>query len=92
MYKVISAESCSGGNTVVSVATNQKSPLKYLLSFSKSFISSGKQGGGVTILRQGCDIVTRETCVATSLNIKDLEKQLCCILSMAGAVPNSACH
>jgi hypothetical protein len=31
-------------------------------SFSKSFISSGKQGGGAAVLWEGRDIATRETC------------------------------
>jgi hypothetical protein len=66
-----------------------------LSPFSKSFISSSKQGGGATVLREGCDTVTRETCVLISFSqCKQLRKmQLCCILpsSVAGAVPNSAC-
>jgi hypothetical protein len=50
-------------------------PSKNLVSsFSKSFISSGKQGGGATVLREGRDTVTRETCVPTSLNINNLGK------------------
>jgi hypothetical protein len=36
---------------------------------SESFISSGKQGGGATVLRKGCDTVTRETCDPASLNV-----------------------
>jgi hypothetical protein len=72
VYKVLSAESCSGGDiqqpATVSVAANQNPPSKSLMpSFSKSFISSGKQGGGATVLREQHDIVTRETCVLTSL-------------------------
>jgi hypothetical protein len=44
------------------VAANQNPPLKSLASFvSESFISNGKQGGGATVLREGHDIVTRET-------------------------------
>jgi hypothetical protein len=31
-------------------------------SFSKSFLPSGKQGGGATALREGHDTVTIETC------------------------------
>jgi hypothetical protein len=61
MYKVLSAESCSGGNTqpaAMSVSANQKSPSKNLeSSFRESFISSGKQGGGATVLWEGHDIV-----------------------------------
>jgi hypothetical protein len=34
-------------------------------SFSESFISSGKQGGGATVHGEGRDIVTRETCTPT---------------------------
>jgi hypothetical protein len=43
-------------------------------SFRKSFISSGKQGGRATVPGEGHDIVTRETCVPTSLNINNLGK------------------
>jgi hypothetical protein len=39
-------------------------------SFSKYFISSGKQGAKV--LGEGPDIVTRETCTPTSLNVNNL--------------------
>jgi hypothetical protein len=47
-------------------------------SFSKFFISSGKQGGGATVLGEGCDIVTRETCVPTSFSEgKQLQKSSC---------------
>jgi hypothetical protein len=73
MYKVLRAENSSGGDTQPAAA-NQNPPSKYLpskkpdSSFSESFISSGKQGGGATVLGEGHDIVTRETCVPTSLN------------------------
>jgi hypothetical protein len=40
-------------------------------SFSESFISSGKQGGAV-VLREGCDIVTGETCIPASLKVNSL--------------------
>jgi hypothetical protein len=43
-------------------------------SFRESFISSGKQGGGATVLGEGHDIVTRETLVPTSLNRNNLGK------------------
>jgi hypothetical protein len=43
-------------------------------SFSESFIFSGKQGGGAAVLREVCDIVTRETCIPTSLNVNNLGK------------------
>jgi hypothetical protein len=43
-------------------------------SFSESFIYSCKQGGGATVLREGCDTVTRETCDHYSLNINILGK------------------
>jgi hypothetical protein len=33
-----------------------------------------KQGGRTTVLREGCDIGTREACVPISLNINNLEK------------------
>jgi hypothetical protein len=45
-----------------------------LSSFGDSFISSGKQGNGATVLWEGRDIVTRETCIPTSLNINNLGK------------------
>jgi hypothetical protein len=56
--------------------TNQSIPHQKSLtfSFSKSFISSGKQGGGATVLGEGCDIVTRETCLPTSLDLNNLGK------------------
>jgi hypothetical protein len=41
--------------------SSKKLPSIPLSSFSKSFISSGKQGGGATVFREGCDIVTRKT-------------------------------
>jgi hypothetical protein len=37
-------------------------------SLSESFIYSSKQGGGVPVLEEGCDIVTGETCVPTSIS------------------------
>jgi hypothetical protein len=49
----------------------KKNPMSY---FNKSFISSGKQGGGATVLGDRSDIVRRETCVPTSLNINNLGK------------------
>jgi hypothetical protein len=45
-----------------------------LSSFRESFISSGKQVGGATGFREGCDTVTRETCIPTSLKVNNLEK------------------
>jgi hypothetical protein len=42
-------------------------------SFSESFISSDKWGGA-TVLGEGHDIVTRETCIPTSLNINNSGK------------------
>jgi hypothetical protein len=46
--------------------------------FSESFISSGKQGGGATVLREGHDIVSGETCVPTSFSEhKQLRKSSC---------------
>jgi hypothetical protein len=36
-------------------------PKNLTSSFSKSFIASGKQGGGATVFREGRDIVTTET-------------------------------
>jgi hypothetical protein len=51
----------------------------------ESYISSGKQGGGATVLWKGHDIVAGETCVPTALNINNLRKaamllhfQSCC--------------
>jgi hypothetical protein len=56
-------------------AANQKSPPKnFLSSFRESFIFSGKQGGGTTVLREGRNIVTRETCLPTSLKASNLGK------------------
>jgi hypothetical protein len=61
MYKVLGAESGSGGDTAVSAAAIQNPPSKSLhqktpmSSFSESFISSDKQGGGATVLREGRD-------------------------------------
>jgi hypothetical protein len=73
-----------------SVSANQNPPSKSLVSsFSQSFISSGKQGGGTTVLREGCDTVTRETCSCFS-ELKQLRKSTC-IASAAGVVTNSAC-
>jgi hypothetical protein len=105
MYTILGAESRSGGETQqpVSVA-NQKTPPKNpasiphqktsMSSFSKSFISSGKQRGGATVLWEGCDIVTRETCIPTSLYVNNLGKATeldsASLSSMAGAVPNSS--
>jgi hypothetical protein len=43
-------------------------------SFKESFISSGKQEGGTAVLWEEPDIVTRETCVPTSLNLNNLGK------------------
>jgi hypothetical protein len=95
MYKVHSAKSCSGGDTPARGRSNQsKFPIKSLMSsISQSFITSGKQGGKATVLREGCDIVTRETCIPTSLNLNNLGKaselHLTFLLSSAaGAVPN----
>jgi hypothetical protein len=64
---------------------NKKNPSTL---FSKSFLSSGKQGGGATVLREGHDIVTGETCVLTSLNVNNLGKAAvmhfasCCLLQL----------
>jgi hypothetical protein len=33
------------------------------VSFRESFLSSDRQGGGATVLREGCDIVIRKTCL-----------------------------
>jgi hypothetical protein len=64
-------------------------------SFSKSFIYSGKQGGGATVGVGGvCDTITRETCFPSEC--KNLRKSSCatfCLLPLLwlGPVPNSAC-
>jgi hypothetical protein len=56
-------------------AASQNPPSKDLLSIlpliflSGYFTSSGKQGGGATVLREGCDIVTRETCGGAKLSL-----------------------
>jgi hypothetical protein len=58
-----------------SAAANQNPPSKSLQScFSQSFISSDKQGGGATVLREGSDIVTKETCLPISLKVNNLGK------------------
>jgi hypothetical protein len=66
-----------------------------VFSFRGSFIPSGKQGGGATVLRERRDIVTKETCVPTSLSICNLGKaavlHFAFIPSAAGDMPNSAC-
>jgi hypothetical protein len=65
---------------LAAAAANQNPPSKNLhqkipmSSFSKSFIYSGKQGGGATVLREGRDIVTKGTCVPSSLNLNNLGK------------------
>jgi hypothetical protein len=69
------------------VMVNQNPPSKNLLSsFSESFTSSGKQGGGAPVLKEGCDIVTGETCVPTSFfEHKQLRKSSCaafCLLAV----------
>jgi hypothetical protein len=40
----------------------------------ESFVSSGKQGSGAAVLREGRDIVTRDVWVPTSLNVNNLRK------------------
>jgi hypothetical protein len=50
---------------------SSKNPMS---SFSKSFTSCGKQGGGARVLWESHDIVTRETCIPTSLNVNNLGK------------------
>jgi hypothetical protein len=101
MYKVLSAESCSDGDTLASISgsgSQSTSPIKKPLIFlQRVFLSSGKQGGGAAVLREGHGIVTRETCIPTSLNINILGKSSVLHLafwcsSAAGAMPNSACH
>jgi hypothetical protein len=81
MYNVLGAESCPSGDiwpAEAAAAANQKSPSKkpsinppaknLASSFRESFISSGKQGGGATLLGEGRDTVTRETCFPTSFS------------------------
>jgi hypothetical protein len=65
--------------------------------FRESFISSGKQGGGATILWERHDIETRENCIPGSLNTNNLGKAAVLHLTFslssgAVAVPNSACR
>jgi hypothetical protein len=64
-----------------------KSQKWFAASFSESFTPSGKQGDGA--LRDRHDIVTRETCVPTSLKVNNLGKAavLHFSSSVAGAVP-----
>jgi hypothetical protein len=74
----------------------QQQPIKtphqkrLISSFRESFISSGKQGGGATVLREGCDTVTRETCIPTVNNLGKAAVLLFAFSLLAGAVPNSA--
>jgi hypothetical protein len=73
MYKVLGAESCSGGDPPASSQSinppSKNLPSKKAVSsFSESFISSGKQGGGAAVLGEGHDIVTREICFPTSFS------------------------
>jgi hypothetical protein len=42
--------------------------------FSELFIYGGEQGGGATVLGEGCDIVTGENCDCYSLNVNILGK------------------
>jgi hypothetical protein len=76
MYKCLGAKSFSGGDIPASVSVSQsKSPIKKpQVLFSESFIHCSKQGGLETILGEGCDIVTRETCVPASLKGNNLGK------------------
>jgi hypothetical protein len=72
MYKILGAESCSGGDTQQPVAlfrgsltsslqaANQNTSKNLMSSFRESFISNGKQVGGATVLWEGYDIVTRK--------------------------------
>jgi hypothetical protein len=48
--------------------TESKKPVS---SISESFIISDKQGEA-GVLREGCDILTGETCVPASLNVNNL--------------------
>jgi hypothetical protein len=74
-HTMASSSSVSWSLTSSLQATNQNPPWKNLLpSFSESFISSGKQGGGATVLREGHNTVTREACIPTSLNVTNLGK------------------
>jgi hypothetical protein len=54
-------------------AANQKSPIKKrdILLQGVFIISSGKRGGA-TVLGEGRDIVTAETCIPASLNVNIL--------------------
>jgi hypothetical protein len=55
--------------------TFHQSPIKNpRILLQQSFIYSDKQGGGATVLGEGCDIVTRETSVPTSLKVNNLGK------------------
>jgi hypothetical protein len=60
-------------------------------SFSESFIASGKQGGGATVLGEGHDIVTRETCIPTSLN-KQLRKSSCAAFCLCPLLQLGPCQ
>jgi hypothetical protein len=60
-----------------------KAPKQKASSFSESFVPSGKQDGAV-VLKEGCDIVTGETCIPPSLNINNLREAA---VLLARAVP-----
>jgi hypothetical protein len=66
-------------------------PKNLTSSFSNSFISSGKQGGGATVLWEEQDIVTRESCFSECKQFRKSSCAASCLLlsSVAGAGPFS---
>jgi hypothetical protein len=73
MYKVLSAESCSGGDTPDSVsisASQSKAPIKKAsrppsVSLLYPVV---KQGGGATVLGEGHDTVNKRNLLSTSFS------------------------
>jgi hypothetical protein len=93
MYKVLGAESCSGGDTSASGSSSSsqpKSPIEK--TFSEFFISNGKQGGRATVLGEGRDTVRNlHSYLGNNLG-KAAVLHSASLSSVAGAMPNSACH
>jgi hypothetical protein len=59
-------------------------------SFSKSFIYNDKQGGGATVLGEGNDIVTRETCSLSEC--KQFRKSSCAAFCLCPLLQLGPCQ
>jgi hypothetical protein len=100
MYKVLvqkaalveTQQSAAGHSAAISQATPRQPIKTHQKTLLSSFSKSGKQGGGAAVLGEGHDIVTRESCIPTSLNL-NLGKAavLLCALSCCWGCANSAC-